>query len=128
MQALEQFDIKTVLNLRYFHSDKAVLRGTSLQSGVLPMLPYDISPKKLTQALQIIRQSPKPLLVHCQYGADRTGAVIAAYRIVEQGWSKEEAIREMQYGGYGYHYLLFPNIREVLHDLDVEAVRRSLRR
>lgn len=43
------------------------------------------------------------MVVHCWHGSDRTGAVIAAYRIVQQGWSQHDAIDEMINGGYGFH-------------------------
>ena len=43
-----------------------------------------------------------PVLVHCKHGADRTGCIVALYRIVFQSWSKEAAIDEMHNGGYGF--------------------------
>jgi protein tyrosine/serine phosphatase len=35
-----------------------------------------------------------PVYVHCRRGSDRTGAVIACHRIVNEGWTAEEAIAE----------------------------------
>jgi protein tyrosine/serine phosphatase len=32
--------------------------------------------------------------VHCHRGADRTGAVIACYRIAHDGWSSKQALNE----------------------------------
>ncbi len=114
MRELERLGIKTVLDLRLAHSDRHLMRGTALQARNLPMSPSTISAHQLRKALRLIRESEKPVLVHCLHGADRTGAVIAAYRIAEQGWSQEAAVREMRRGGYGHHYLLFPNIRKTL--------------
>lgn len=37
----------------------------------------------------------KPVLLHCHGGADRTGLVIAAYRVMEEGWSVDDAKAEM---------------------------------
>ena len=37
----------------------------------------------------------RPLLLHCQGGADRSGVMTALYRIEEQGWSLEEAKADM---------------------------------
>lgn len=37
-----------------------------------------------------------PVLVHCSAGAQRTGGVVASYRLLIQGWTPEEALREMQ--------------------------------
>ena len=34
-----------------------------------------------------------PFLIHCQHGADRTGLMSAMYRILEQGWTPEDALR-----------------------------------
>ena len=39
--------------------------------------------------------------IHCLHGKDRTGMVVAAYRILEQGWSYKRAFREMD--EYGFH-------------------------
>ena len=50
-----------------------------------------------------IRRASGPVLVHCLHGSDRTGTIVAMYRIVEQGWTREAAIAEMTGGGYGYH-------------------------
>ena len=43
------------------------------------------------------------MFFHCRQGADRTGAMAAAYRVVMQGWTKDAAIEEMTRGGYGFH-------------------------
>jgi protein tyrosine phosphatase (PTP) superfamily phosphohydrolase (DUF442 family) len=46
----------------------------------------------------------KKVFVHCHMGVDRTGMMIASYRIAEQGWTAEEALREMQAFGFNrYH-------------------------
>jgi hypothetical protein len=40
------------------------------------------------------------VLVHCEHGEDRTGLVIAAYRVRHCGWSKECAMAEALQFGY----------------------------
>jgi hypothetical protein len=50
--------------------------------------------------LETIAQAPKPALVHCQHGQDRTGLVVAAYRVVSCDWSKEAAMDEALRFGY----------------------------
>ncbi len=55
-----------------------------------------------------------PLLVHCHGGGDRTGIVTARYRIEVQGWSLEEALREMN---RHYHLSLrYPALHEQLRE------------
>lgn len=43
-----------------------------------------------------------------RHGSDRTGTMCALYRIAVQGWSKEDAIREMTAGGFGFHRIMRP--------------------
>lgn len=76
----------------------------------------DVTSSQLLQAVELIEQLKEPVVVHCWHGSDRTGAVVAAYRILKQGWSKEQAISEMVNGGYGFH-LIYWDIVEVLQQL-----------
>ncbi len=43
----------------------------------------------------IARTAPKPIYVHCRAGVDRTGVLVAAYRVLVDGVSRDEAIAEM---------------------------------
>lgn len=50
----------------------------------------------------------RPVFVHCKHGSDRTGMMIAFYRMTNDGWSVEEAYAEMESLGFHkmfvYHY------------------------
>lgn len=78
------------------------------------------------QALKVLATAERPILVHCWHGADRTGAVVALYRMVVQGWSRERAIGEMLRPEFGHHAGTFPNVRRYLETVDVEGMRRRL--
>jgi tyrosine-protein phosphatase SIW14 len=55
--------------------------------------------------LQLLRDNPgKKVFVYCHYGDDRTGMMIAAYRMAEQGWSAEEAKEEMKDFGFDFFH------------------------
>ena len=110
MEELEQKGIKEVINLRYFHNDKDEVKGTNLIRHHIPMMAHNVTYPQLVEALKAIQQAKGAVLVHCLHGSDRTGVIVAAYRIAVQSWSKEEAIKEMKQGGYGYHGRLFPNL------------------
>jgi len=43
--------------------------------------------------------------VHCAHGQDRTGLVVAEYRVWRDGWSREAAREEMI--SHGFHRILF---------------------
>jgi hypothetical protein len=53
----------------------------------------------VAKVLGIIEQAPKPVLVSCRAGVDRTGIIAAAYRVLIQGMSRQKAISEMD----GFH-------------------------
>lgn len=53
--------------------------------------------------LTVLRENhDKRIFVHCFYGTDRTGMMIAAFRITEQSWTAAEARKEMQVYGFSY--------------------------
>lgn len=123
---LEKLGIRTVVNLRSEHSDRNMLAGTNLKYYEIPSKATQVKEADLLKFLQIVTNPEEgPYLVHCHHGADRTGLFVAVYRIVVQGWSREEAIREMQKGGFGFHNT-YTNIVKYLQTFDPEKFRRAL--
>lgn len=53
----------------------------------------------VAEVLAIIEKAPKPILISCRAGVDRTGVIAAAYRMLVQGWSAQAAISDMD----GFH-------------------------
>ena len=62
--------------------------------------------------------------MHCQRGADRTGLVCAVYRVAVCGWTREEAIREMKEGGFGFNPA-WENLVRYVEQVDVEKLKRE---
>ncbi|MBI4647897.1 MAG: tyrosine-protein phosphatase, partial [Bacteroidia bacterium] len=104
-QELSKLGIKSVLNLREYHSDDDEAKGINLKLYHVEMEAEDIHDAEIAVALKILTEAPKPILIHCKYGSDRTGLVCAMYRIVIECWSKKEALDELINGGYGFHLL-----------------------
>ncbi len=53
----------------------------------------------------------KKIFVHCRLGDDRTGMMVAAYRMAEEGWTANEAMTEMKSFGFTRsHHLLCPSL------------------
>lgn len=125
MPLLQQLSIADVLNLRSIHTDDDEAEGAPLRLHHIRTSAREISQNEIIQALKIITTAKGKILVHCWHGSDRTGAVIASYRIVVQGWSKAEAIDEMVNGGYGFH-AIFDNIVPTIKELEVDKIRESL--
>ena len=63
--------------------------------------------------------------MHCQHGSDRTGTIIALYRMVIQNWSKEQAIAEMIQPKFGFHGV-WKNIIRYLNRVDVVSMREKV--
>ncbi len=62
------------------------------------------SDAQIVQFLDLVRNNPRvKIFVHCKRGADRTGTMIAAYRIVVQHEPVQEAVSEM----HSFHYAHF---------------------
>jgi len=119
------FGIKAVLNLRTYHDDDFGATGTKLKLYRHKVSAGKIGYKDIVKALRIIKKEPRPILVHCLHGSDRTGAVCAAYRIVFHNWSKEQAVDELINGGYGFHSI-FDNIPNLILEIDVEKLKRDV--
>ncbi len=62
--------------------------------------------------LKLLQDDPnKKVFVHCHLGEDRTGMMIAAYRMAAQGWSADEAMAEMHDFGFSkIHHVLCPGL------------------
>jgi protein tyrosine/serine phosphatase len=121
---LHRLGIRTVISFRAFHSDEKILRDTGITLKRIPMHTWRVHDEDIVQALRDIREAERfgTVLIHCLHGADRTGLVSAMYRLIYQGWTREEALDELQHGGYGYHSM-WRNIPRYLRKVDIEAIR-----
>lgn len=125
-QDLSALGIKTVLDLRAGAGDAEEAGKAALKLLHVPMRAWSARDDDVVQALRILtNRANRPILVHCQHGADRTGMILALYRVVVQGWTKQDAIREMDEGGY-HHSSLFRNLDRYVSKADIAALRREL--
>ena len=124
MRELERFGVRTVLNLRNHHDDEREARGTRLHLEHLPSDAGDLTYAQILGALRVLHSATAPVVVHCWHGSDRTGAVIAAWRIAAHGWTAEQALDEMVHGGYGHHDY-YDNLRILIGSIDPQRLRRD---
>ena len=130
-RTLQRLGIRTVVNLRLNHSDVDEIQA----SGVGPeafayehirMAAWDADEAEVLAFLRIATTpASAPIFVHCEHGSDRTGAMVAAYRVVVQGWSKEAAIREMRDGPFGFHWI-WQGLPRFIERMDVARYRKKL--
>ena len=122
---LQALGVKTVLDVES-PGDETLARGMSLKLIHVPMTAFGLRDDLVLRALHIMADpANRPVVVHCHLGADRTGALVALYRVVVQGWSKADAIREMDDGGY-HHSSWWRNLDRYVAAANVDALRKEL--
>ena len=126
-KALKRYGITEILNLRYYHSDEKKAKETNLTLHHLRMNAHAIRNQDVIAALKIIKNRKGSILIHCFHGSDRTGVIIAMYRIVFQNWSKEAALEELQSEKFGFHPV-YKNIPTYIKNVDVDYIRREVER
>lgn len=124
---LQALGIKTVISLRSFHCDHQALQGSGIDAVRVPVNTWSIGDRHVVQTMRAIRAAEQqgPVLLHCLHGADRTGLMVAMYRMLYQHWPRERALDELRNGGYGYH-AVWKNIEKYLRRVDIDRIRRQI--
>lgn len=122
---LQQLKIATVINFLP-DSDASWLTSSPIKQVQLSYRTNHVDDSDVLAALQAIRdaEADGPVLMHCKHGSDRTGLMAAMYRVVVQGWSKEEALNEMTLGGFGESSGFKDDVRYMMH-ADVDKLRTA---
>lgn len=106
MAWLIQRGVKSIVNLELLHDDRGVMAQVRLDAGgrylvgyyripdwePLPLLRPDLTDKHVAQFIALMGQIPKPAFVHCRSGENRTGLMVAAYRVIVEGAGDPSAI------------------------------------
>jgi hypothetical protein len=115
--------VKTIVDLRGLsHRDEIDTLGIKYVQ-----IPSNVSKPDLTQVVQFLRlvreDQNRPAFVHDEAGSDRVGLYIAAFRIVEQGWSNHDALLELDRFHFSPYWTQVPDF---LAHLDPQLIRREL--
>jgi len=65
---------------------------------------------QVAQFLKLFKDDPQQkVFVHCYLGEDRSGVMVAAYRIAQQNWTADQAVAEML--SFGFHNHLYSGMQ-----------------
>jgi len=99
IEMLKSLGVTTVINFRDVNDSWGEEDGYVTSAGMayvqVPLNPM-IAPSQgaIERILGVISRSPGPVLVHCEFGCERTGVVVACYRIRLLGETNERALND----------------------------------
>jgi protein tyrosine phosphatase (PTP) superfamily phosphohydrolase (DUF442 family) len=125
---LKSLGIATVINF-YQRGDGGWLHDPLIRQVQLPLRTDRIDDADVLEVLRSIRQAQArgPVLIHCKHGQNRTGLIAALYRVVYQGWSKQQALAEMRRGGFGGEDRM-GDAERYLRTVDIQRLQGALAR
>ena len=117
-QNLSKLGVKTIIDLREADgrslAEKKAVEAAGMRYVNIPMLGmHTPDPGDVAKVLALFNDnSTGPVFVHCRRGADRTGTVVACYRISHDHWDNEKALGEAKSFGMAWiqkamqHYVM----------------------
>jgi protein tyrosine/serine phosphatase len=114
---LAAMGVKTIIDLQEegsrSHDEKKLVKALGMRYINIPMKGMTTpTEKQISHALKALDDtSGGPVFIHCKRGADRTGVVIACYRVKHDGWDNQKALSEAR--DYGMSWYQFPLQRYV---------------
>ncbi len=106
---IQAHHIRTVLNLRgafpgtpWYEAEVATVRDAGAEIISMPMSANSQPDAALLASLLYeLRTAPRPILIHCNAGADRTGLAVALFELLEEGKPPREADHQLSFR-YGH--------------------------
>jgi protein tyrosine phosphatase (PTP) superfamily phosphohydrolase (DUF442 family) len=103
---LQKQGVEIVVSFRE-HSDQiaAERRAVEAQGMRFVSIPWPPmnAPRnaQVAEFLELLRANPgKKIFAHCQRGAERTGVMVAAYRMASEKWTPQQTLDEMETFGF----------------------------
>jgi tyrosine-protein phosphatase SIW14 len=102
-ETLRKMGIRTIINFRTLHDEKAKVEIAGMSYVEYPISMLEKPKQSDIRKIVGMMADPanQPLYIHCALGQDRTGIIVAAYRMDIDGWSLQDAIDEMH--AFGFH-------------------------
>jgi uncharacterized protein (TIGR01244 family) len=107
-QSLAKLGVKTIIDLREADSrslaEKKVVEAAGMRYVNVPLNGMEAPPPSSVEKVIAMFNdaSSGPVFVHCRRGADRTGTIVACYRIAHDGWTNAKALSEAKSNGMSW--------------------------
>jgi uncharacterized protein (TIGR01244 family) len=126
-QSLANLGVKTIIDLREpgnrSVAERKVVEAAGMRYVTIPFSGMSApSPENVAKVLALFDDaSAGPVFVHCRRGADRTGTVIACYRIAHDGWDNQKALQEAKTDGMHWAEMAMKHYVMGFHGFPVPA-------
>jgi tyrosine-protein phosphatase SIW14 len=118
IEALAALGVKTVVCLRWspklIAAERAAVESVGMKFVSIPLNYWNTpTPKIIDEFFDLIHDAKnRPVFLHCLHGADRTGLMVAMYRITHEEWDFKRAYADMK--AHGFHRFRIRNFKWVL--------------
>lgn len=124
---LAALGVKTMINLTSDDEDpneQAMAEQAGMKYVQIPMTAHEPpTPAQLAEFLKIVNDpASQPVYVHCVGGRHRTGVMTAAYRITQDGWTADQAFKEMKRYKFGADFL-HPELKKFVYRYPAQLAR-----
>jgi protein tyrosine/serine phosphatase len=124
---LKKMGVGVVVNLRHepdeIARERALVEAQGMRYVSIPWRgKQDPNTEQVAQFLELIRDNPDgKVFVHCERGAERTGVMVACYRVSRDRWTVDQALAEME--KFGFRGLRFGHLKRFVREFAARLQR-----
>jgi uncharacterized protein (TIGR01244 family) len=131
---LHQLGIRTILNIRdegdaAVENERRLVESLGMRFVHIPIKDGNIfnwsrriPTDTVRRFFDVLGSVPGPVFIHCKRGTDRTGALVAIYRIARNGWDAARALQEANERGMRPWYR---GLRKQIETFDASVIQSA---
>jgi protein tyrosine/serine phosphatase len=121
---LKAMGIKAVVCLRREHSSREIVESLGMNYYDLPTKAWNDQQFEPAVAFLKIVSNPRqlPVFVYCNFGGDRTGMMVAVYRLAVCNWTRQDTLEEMRDDQFDFHEI-WDDLVHFIEQVNVEDLK-----